>query len=168
MNLYYSFVEHPLTRLILFSSETGLHSVHFIPQDSPLPGPDTYFPTFALHFDQHRHEAVTQQLHLYLDGVPVAFDVKLDLAGTPFQKRVWNAIAAIPFGKTLTYGEIAAQIGSPNGFRAVGGATGRNPVPIIIPCHRVMGAHGALTGFSAPDGINLKKKLLKLEGITLS
>lgn len=167
MTLYYSFIEHPLTRLILFSSEAGLHSLHFIPQDSPLPDPGAYFPTRSLQFAQHRHDPVTQQLHLYLDGVPVTFDVKLDLVGTPFQKRVWDAIAGIPFGKTLTYGEIAVQIGSPNGFRAVGGATGRNPVPIIIPCHRVMGAHGALTGFSAPDGINLKRKLLNLEGIVL-
>lgn len=167
MTLYYSFLEHPLTRLVLFSSENGLRSVHFIPQDSPLPDPGVYFPNEDLHPDGQHHDAIIQQLHLYLDGVPVSFEVKLDLAGTSFQKRVWNAISAIPFGKTLTYGEIAAQVGSPNGCRAVGGATGKNPIPIIIPCHRVIGAHGALTGFSAPDGINLKRKLLRLEGIVL-
>ncbi len=133
MTLYYSFVEHPLTRLILFSSDTGLRSVHFVPQDSPLPDPGAFYPGFDLCPDPHRQEAVARQLHMYLDGFPAAFDVKLDLVGTPFQRRVWEAIAAIPFGQTRTYGEIAAQIGSPKGSRAVGGATGRNPVAIIIP-----------------------------------
>lgn len=164
MTLYYSFVEHPMTRLILFSSENGLRSVHFIPQGESLPDPREYYPTLSLRADGHHHDEVSRQLHQYLDGIPVAFSVILDLIGTPFQKRVWEAIAAIPFGNTRTYGQLAAQVGSPTGFRAVGGATGHNPVPIIIPCHRVMGAKGALTGFSAPDGIELKKKLLRLEG----
>lgn len=164
MILTYSFVEHPLTRLALFSSENGLRSVFFIPEGIPLPDPGFYYPDHALEADTGRHREVSRQLLQYLDGVPVDFTVTLDLIGTPFQKRIWEAIAAIPFGRTLTYGEIAAQAGNPQGSRAVGGATGRNPVPIIVPCHRVMGARGALTGFSAPDGLNLKRKLLRLEG----
>lgn len=165
MTLYYSFVEHPLTRLVLFSSELGLRSVYFIPEGDPLPDPGIYYPDKTLLPDQHHHTDIAQQLHHYLEGIPVTFETPLDLVGTPFQKRVWEAIAAIPFGQTRTYGDLAHQVGSPKGSRAVGGATGRNPLPIIIPCHRVMGAHGALTGFSAPDGINLKRKLLQLEGV---
>lgn len=133
MTLYYSFVEHQLTQLILFSSESGLRSVHFIPQGEPLPDPGFYYPTHFLKTDVHHHEDVSRLLHLYLDGIPVSFEGPLDLIGTPFQKRVWEAIREIPFGETRTYADIAFQVGSPNGSRAVGGATGRTPVPIIIP-----------------------------------
>ncbi len=133
MTLYYSFVEHPLTRLILFSSENGLRSVHFIPQGDPLPDPGEYHPDVTMLPDRHHNSAIAQQLHLYLEGVPVNFNCAFDLVGTPFQKSVWTAISKIPFGQTRTYGELAAQIGSPSGSRAVGGATGRNPISIIIP-----------------------------------
>ncbi len=133
MTLYYSYVEHPLTRLILFSSENGLRSIHFIPQGEPLPDPGVYHPNRPLQYAAHRHTEVFQQLYSYLEGSPAAFDVTLDLIGTAFQKRVWMAIAGIPYGKIMTYGEIAALVGSPKGSRAVGGATGRTPIPIIIP-----------------------------------
>ncbi len=133
MTLYYSFLEHPFTRLMLISSEIGLRSVQFIPQDIPLPNPQSYYPGDTLLDAGHRHDAVSQQLRLYLDGTPVIFDEKFDLVGTPFQKSVWAAIARIPFGHTMTYGEIAAALGNPNGSRAVGGATGKNPLSIIIP-----------------------------------
>jgi len=133
MTLYYSVVEHPLTRLMHFSSENGLRSVFFIPQDEPLPDPESYYPSQRLQPDRQHHGDLARQLHLYFKGIPVTFNVTLDLAGTPFQKRVWEIIGTIPFGRTLTYGEIAAQAGNPKGSRAVGGATGRNPVPIIVP-----------------------------------
>ncbi len=133
MTLYYSVVEHPLTRLMLFSSENGLRSVFFIPQHEPLPDPESYYPSHRLQPDRHHHGDLARQLHLYLKGIPVTFNVMLDLEGTAFQKRVWEIIGTIPFGQTLTYGDIAAQAGNPKGSRAVGGATGRNPVPIIVP-----------------------------------
>lgn len=133
MTLYYSFVEHPLTRLLLFSSENGLRSVFFIPEDQPLPDPESYCPSHRLQPDRAHHRELSRQLLLYLKGIPVSFTVPLDLVGTPFQKRVWEVIAGIPFGQTLTYGQVAAMAGSPKGSRAAGGATGSNPVPIIVP-----------------------------------
>ncbi|MGH7122371.1 MAG: methylated-DNA--[protein]-cysteine S-methyltransferase [Acetobacteraceae bacterium] len=100
-------------------------------------------------------------LERYFAGQCVAFDLPLEPAGTPFERRVWKALRTIPWGETRTYGEIARQSGgSP---RAVGQAVGHNPIPIIIPCHRVVAARG-LGGFSAPGGVDTKRALLKLEG----
>ena len=91
------------------------------------------------------------------------FGVTLDLTGTPFQRKVWNALLTIPFGETRSYRQIAAQIGSPAAVRAVGAANGRNPVSIIAPCHRVIGSTGTLTGFAG--GLDVKARLLALEGL---
>ena len=107
-----------------------------------------------------------QQLQEYFAGTRQQFEVALDFAGTDFQKEVWQALLTIPFGQTRSYGEIARQIGRPSAVRAVGAANGRNPVSIIAPCHRVIGATGALTGFAG--GLEAKQTLLALEGITLS
>ena len=102
-----------------------------------------------------------RQLEEYFAGKRKAFDVKLDFVGTNFQKRVWNALLRIPFGHTRTYGEIAKQLGNANAMRAVGAANGQNPIPIIAPCHRVIGASGALIGFGG--GLETKAYLLNLE-----
>ena len=102
-----------------------------------------------------------RQLRLYFAGDLREFDLPLDLAGTDFQKRVWNALLAIPYGETRSYSQIASKIGSPRAVRAVGAANGRNPVPIIVPCHRVIGASGNLVGFGG--GLEWKRKLLELE-----
>ena len=91
--------------------------------------------------------------------------MELDLIGTEFQKKVWKTLASVPFGTTISYGELAARIGNPDAARAVGLANGKNPIPIIIPCHRVIGKDGSLTGFGG--GIEVKKQLLELEGIRL-
>lgn len=104
--------------------------------------------------------AVTQ-LGAYFSGEARTFDVDLDLAGTDFQRRVWHAVQSIPYGQTRTYAQIAQQIGSPGGSRAVGSAVGRNPVPIIVPCHRVVGSAGSLTGYIG--GIDCKRRFLALE-----
>lgn len=104
---------------------------------------------------------VIEQLEAYFAGELSEFDVDLDLVGTEFQRRVWAALRTIPYGQTCTYGEIAAQIGSPNASRAVGMANGRNPVGIIVPCHRVIGSTGGLTGYGG--GIERKRALLDLE-----
>ncbi len=95
-----------------------------------------------------------------------SFDVPLDFSGTPFQQEVWRALLTIPYGQTRSYGEIARQIGRPAAVRAVGAANGKNPISIIAPCHRVIGATGELTGFAG--GLHAKATLLALEGISLS
>lgn len=102
------------------------------------------------------------QLAAYFDGRLTAFDLPTDVQGSDFQRAVCDAMAAIPFGETLTYGDIAKQTG--NSAQAVGNACGGNPIPIIIPCHRVMGAGGKLVGFSGAGGVETKVQLLRLEG----
>jgi methylated-DNA-[protein]-cysteine S-methyltransferase len=103
-----------------------------------------------------------RQLREYFAGQRHEFALKLDLAGTAFQRKVWNALLTIPFGETRSYGQIARQIGNPNAVRAVGAANGRNPVSIIAPCHRVIGSTGKLTGFAG--GLDAKARLLAFEG----
>jgi methylated-DNA-[protein]-cysteine S-methyltransferase len=98
----------------------------------------------------------------YFAGEPIELDVPLDLQGTPFQRAVWQALREIPRGTTRTYGEIARQAGSPAAVRAAGAAIGRNPVSIVVPCHRVLGTDGSLTGYAG--GLNRKRHLLMLEG----
>lgn len=106
-------------------------------------------------------EAVAQQLGEYFAGERTAFDVPLSLAGTPFQVRVWEALLEIPAGETWTYGQLAAHLGNPAASRAVGLANGKNPIGIIVPCHRVVGANGSLTGYGG--GLARKRWLLDLE-----
>ncbi|MCW1959038.1 MAG: methylated-DNA--[protein]-cysteine S-methyltransferase [Mycobacterium sp.] len=104
---------------------------------------------------------VVEQLQAYFAGSLTTFDVDLELTGTEFQRRVWAALQTIPYGETRSYAEIAEQIGSPGGSRAVGLANGRNPIGIIVPCHRVIGSTGSLTGYGG--GIDRKMALLTLE-----
>ena len=101
------------------------------------------------------------QLEAYFAGDLVDFDLELDLIGTEFQRRVWTALLTIPYGQTRSYGEIALQIGSAGASRAVGLANGHNPIGIIVPCHRVIGANGSLTGYGG--GLSRKKQLLEME-----
>lgn len=104
-----------------------------------------------------------EALEAYFAGRLTAFDLPLLPQGTPFQRRVWQELARIPCGQTLTYGALARLIGCPGGARAVGGACNANPLPILIPCHRVLGASGHLTGYAG--GLEIKRTLLKLEGV---
>lgn len=110
-------------------------------------------------------DAAEAQLREYFAGARRTFDLPLAPHGTAFQQRVWAALRAIPYGETRTYGELAAAIDSPNAGRAVGMANHRNPIPIIIPCHRVIGANGTLTGYAG--GLEIKRRLLALEGINI-
>ena len=105
------------------------------------------------------------QLALYLKGALPKFSLPLKVSGTPFQLAVWKAIAKVPFGKTISYGEIAAALGKPQAARAVGAAVGANPTPLLVGCHRVLGSNGSLTGYSGGQGIKTKKLLLDHEGI---
>ena len=134
----------------------------------------------GIYFEEHRHFKGTEgwlnapehpylrlaahQLNEYFAGSRQQFDLPLALRGTDFQRAVWLALMAIPFGQTTTYGEHAQQIGKPNAVRAVGTAIGRNPVSIIVPCHRVLGASGALTGYAG--GLERKRFLLRHEQST--
>ena len=104
-----------------------------------------------------------RQLREYFDGTRRSFDLPLAPRGTDFQKKVWLCLRQIPYGQTRTYGDIARQLGTPSASRAVGAANGRNPIPIIVPCHRVIGSNGTLTGFGG--GLHNKALLLSLEGI---
>ncbi|MBX7275625.1 methylated-DNA--[protein]-cysteine S-methyltransferase [Pseudomonas sp. M5A4_2d] len=106
--------------------------------------------------------AAEQQLKEYFAGTRHQFELELDFTGTEFQKQVWQALLTIPFGETRSYSQIAQQIGNPKAVRAVGAANGRNPISIIAPCHRVIGASGGLTGFAG--GLEAKQYLLALEG----
>ena len=110
-------------------------------------------------------DAAEAQLREYFAGARRTFDLPLAPHGTAFQQRVWAALRTIPSGETRTYGELAAAIDSPNASLAVGMANHRNPIPIIIPCHRVIGANGTLTGYAG--GLEIKRRLLALEGINI-
>ena len=108
-------------------------------------------------------EKAINQLKEYFCGTRKSFDLPLEMKGTDFQKKVWSALCSIPYGETRSYGEIAEMIGNPKAVRAVGGANNKNRFMIIVPCHRVIGADGSLTGYAG--GIDVKKKLLELEQI---
>jgi methylated-DNA-[protein]-cysteine S-methyltransferase len=107
-------------------------------------------------------EQCARQLAEYFAGHRRAFDLPLAPRGTPFQERVWKEIAAIPYGETLTYAELARRAGAPGAARAAGAATGRNPLSIVVPCHRVVGSAGGLTGYAG--GLDRKERLLRMEG----
>ena len=104
-----------------------------------------------------------RQLTEYFSGRRREFDLPLAPAGTEFQRAVWTALRAIPYGETISYGELARRLGRPRAARAVGTANGRNPIPIVIPCHRVVGADGSLVGYGG--GLDIKRRLLELEGV---
>jgi methylated-DNA-[protein]-cysteine S-methyltransferase len=122
----------------------------------------TYEPDRAdWQLDEHAFPEAVEQLNAYFAGTRTHFDLDLELMGTAFQRKVWQALLTIPFGETRSYGEIAEQIGSPTAYRAVGLANGHNPVGIIVPCHRVIGANGNLTGYGG--GLDKKRALLEME-----
>ncbi|WP_078084051.1 methylated-DNA--[protein]-cysteine S-methyltransferase [Microbulbifer mangrovi] len=110
-------------------------------------------------------DAAAEQLLAYFAGERQAFDLPLDASGTPFQQSVWRALCAIPFGETRSYRELAEAIGNPKAVRAVARANGANPLSIVVPCHRVIGADGTLTGYAG--GLEMKARLLALEGVLI-
>jgi len=154
----------PVGELVLTASDTGLTGIYF-PTSRHGPPPveradwvedDGRQPATAILARARR------QLEEYFAGTRTTFDVPLAPTGTPFEQRVWEALRAIPYGTTTSYGVLARQLGDPRATRAVGAANGRNPIPIIVPCHRVVGARGELTGFGG--GIDRKRWLLEHEG----
>lgn len=157
MSLFYKFMDSPVGRLKLVASDKGLVAILW-QNDKPDRVPLADLVEEPDHSILIRTE---QQLREYFAGARKAFDLPLDMRGTPFQKNVWEALLAIPFGQTRSYGELAKQLGVPSASRAVGAANGRNPVSIVVPCHRVIGSSGKLTGFAG--GLETKARLLGLE-----
>jgi methylated-DNA-[protein]-cysteine S-methyltransferase len=155
----HAFVSSPLGPILLTFGDGVLTGLYFLGQkDQPAIGAD-----WVRDDDDPIARRVAQQLEHYFDGGPADFDVPLHLRGTPFQQRVWEALRAIPAGRTLCYGDIARQVGAVAAVRAVGAAIGRNPVSIVVPCHRVIGRNGTLTGYAG--GLERKQHLLRLEGV---
>lgn len=151
------YLDTPLGILEISASERGIRRISFL--DNPSSAVDRTKVVYP-----HLSEA-KEQLSRYFSGESTRFDCLLDLQGTDFQIRVWNQLLQIPFGQSRTYGELAREIGQPNASRAVGMANNRNPIPIIVPCHRVVGASNRLVGFAA--GLWRKQWMLEHEGIVL-
>jgi methylated-DNA-[protein]-cysteine S-methyltransferase len=158
MSLAYKIIESPVGKLKLVASDKGLVAILW-DNDRPHRGVP---PNELIANEQHFVLVETErQLCEYFAGKRKTFNVSLDMRGTRFQKVVWEALLAIPFGETRSYGQIANQLGNPRATRAVGAANGKNPVSIIVPCHRVIGSSGKLTGFGG--GLETKARLLNLE-----
>ena len=154
-HVYYTNFQSPVGQLLLAGDDRGLHLISFAA------GKHAIRPHPGWVENKEPFQETIRQLQAYFRGELQEFDLPLTLEGTPFQVRVWQSLRAIPYGRTISYGQLAHQIGQPNAARAVGLANGSNPIPIIVPCHRVIGANGKLTGFGG--GLSLKQKLLSLE-----
>jgi methylated-DNA-[protein]-cysteine S-methyltransferase len=150
--MYYTTVPSPIDELLLASDGRALRTVQMAPFETP--------PAWEL--NERPFEEVVEQLQSYFRGERRDFDLQLEAGGTPFQARVWNALKEIPYGETVSYGEVARLVGSPKAVRGVGRAVGANPLPIVVPCHRVIGANGTPTGYGG--GLERKARLLALEG----
>ena len=160
--IYYSSFNSPfLKKVFVASTERGICMVDFLKSEK------TFLKRLKERFlgktvrDDQKNKEVLSQLKRYLKGDLKRFDCKLDLKGTPFERKVWSALAKIPYGQTRSYKEIAQAIDHPKAFRAVGNANGQNSIPLIIPCHRVIESNGGLGGFG--HGLKVKKQLLDLE-----
>jgi methylated-DNA-[protein]-cysteine S-methyltransferase len=156
--MYQTHTPSPLGEVLLAANAQGLAGVWFVHRQVHLPD-SSQWTTHKAHPVMQR---AAQQLAEYFDGQRHAFELPLHPAwGTPFQRAVWQALQHIPYGQTSTYGDIARHIGKPKAVRAVGAAIGQNPHSIVVPCHRVLGANGSLTGFAG--GLDRKKQLLAHE-----
>ena len=156
--LYYDDYQSPRGRMLLVADDKALTGVYFIGQK--------YQPSIDGEWkrdDRHaRLRQAKRELAEYFAGTRTRFSVKIAPRGTSFQRAVWKAIAGVGFGKTIPYAELARRAGRPGSARAAGAATGRNPISIIVPCHRIVGSNGALTGYAG--GLAKKRALLELEG----
>jgi methylated-DNA-[protein]-cysteine S-methyltransferase len=158
---YSSFNSFSLGKVFVASTERGVCMVDFLKSEKAfLKRLKKRFPGEIIR-DDRKNKNVLNQLKKYLKGDLKRFDCKTDFKGTPFQKKVWSALAKIPYGQTRSYKEIARSIGYPKAFRAVGNANGRNSIPLILPCHRVIESNGGLGGFG--HGIGIKRRLLEFE-----
>lgn len=154
-DLSYGYLDSPVGPLLVAGDADRLHLIGF-PAESRIKSPQA-----GWRRDDSLFVEAFRQLDAYFAGRLTRFDLPLRLAGTAFQNKVWTALCGIPFGETIFYGALASRIGKPTASRAVGGANGANPLPIVVPCHRVIGANKSLTGFGG--GIEIKRHLLAHE-----
>ncbi|HXR58604.1 MAG TPA: methylated-DNA--[protein]-cysteine S-methyltransferase [Burkholderiales bacterium] len=154
---YYDTFDSPWGGMLIAASNQGISGIYFSRQKyHPKRGKEWQHAPGNAHLKRAK-----KQLGEYFAGKRKSFDLELDPAGSPFQKRVWKAIAGVPYGETISYGELAQRAGFPEGARAAGAATGRNPISIVVPCHRIVGSSGKLTGYAG--GLDKKRALLALE-----
>ncbi len=159
--MFYAFLdETPVGRLLVVGSDSGLKHIAFSKAHFSA---TELQPREDWELSPMRLQEPLKQLRAYFSGKLKNFDLPLKADGTDFQKKVWHALLQVPFGKTASYGEIAASIGSPAASRAVGMANGKNPVAIVVPCHRIIGGNGKLVGYGG--GLDYKRALLRLEGV---
>jgi methylated-DNA-[protein]-cysteine S-methyltransferase len=151
----YTVVDSPLGPLTLVGTGGALTGL-YMDRQRYRPGPETFGERDDVPFTE-----AARQLEEYFAGKRTSFDLPLALTGTPFQRQVWEALRAIPYGRTVSYGQLADRLGRPTAARAVGLANGHNPIGIIVPCHRVVGANGDLTGYGG--GLDRKRRLLDFE-----
>ncbi|MEO7478683.1 MAG: methylated-DNA--[protein]-cysteine S-methyltransferase [Lysobacteraceae bacterium] len=156
MMMWFDAFDTKIGKLTIAADESGLRYVLFPQNKHDAPERETWTR------DAAKLRNAREQLLEYVDGKRTAFDLPLAPQGTEFQIKVWNALTKIPYGATWSYRDLALSVDSPKAMRAVGAANGRNPLPLVLPCHRVIGANGSLTGFGG--GLPLKQWLLELEG----
>ncbi len=154
---YYTRFATPLCEILLVGSSSGVRYLHLYNGEGSAPPP----PSPHWEANPGPLAEAQEQIEAYLAGERTSFSLSLAPKGTPFQLRVWEAVSTIPYGETRSYGEIASTMGAPRAARAVGMAVSLNPLPLLIPCHRVIGSDGSLTGFA--PGLTLKRALLTLE-----
>jgi methylated-DNA-[protein]-cysteine S-methyltransferase len=152
----YTRIDSPVGPLLLVADDLGLRKIYFENGRDRVQVDSSWIPG-----DQQFFKSAIAQLHSYFGGELKDFDLPLAPEGTEFQRNVWKHLCDIPYGVTISYGELAGRIGNPKASRAVGLANGSNPIPIMIPCHRVIGSNGKLTGYGG--GLQIKEKLLALE-----
>ena len=162
--VYCTSFESKIGRIYVASTDRGVCKISL-----PREARKDFFDWLKKHFDvdsiidnRSKNKEVVDQLHRYFNGKLAKFTVPVDLIGTPFQLRVWKELSRISYGTTSTYKHVSRRVSAPKAFQAVGRAAGQNPVPIIIPCHRVLGGNGAMVGYSC--GVKTKELLLRLEG----
>jgi methylated-DNA-[protein]-cysteine S-methyltransferase len=155
--IHFQFIDSPVEPLLLAADQRGLKLIEFHTPRHPMSRLAEWSEG-----DNAVLQATRAQLGEYFSGTRKHFDLPLAPQGTPFQQEVWHTLATIPYGQTISYAQLAQRVGKPTAMRAVGAANGRNPLPIVLPCHRVIGADGSLTGFGG--GLPTKQFLLELEG----
>ncbi len=155
--ILYHYIDSPVAPLLLAADELGLCLVEFHRPRHPMARGQDWSEG-----DNATLHAARAQLEEYFAGTRTRFELPLAPLGTPFQKQVWHTLAGIPYGQTISYAQLARRVNRPTAMRAVGAANGRNPLPIVLPCHRVIGKDGSLTGFGG--GLPTKQFLLQLEG----
>jgi methylated-DNA-[protein]-cysteine S-methyltransferase len=158
-SVYYSCIPSPLDELMMTSNGSALTGLYMTPHQFDTEVSEAWVRQDDLPIFQHTY----YQLSRYFEGMLTQFNLEFDLVGTEFQKRVWEELVKIPFGTTISYGDLAKRLGDNKASRAVGLANGRNPISIIVPCHRVIGANGSLTGYGG--GLARKQALLSFESV---